>query len=75
MALPDPDNPLAIELQQEAAVAYFAACKKMIGALNALETFDQAAAAAQRNAVSTSARAELLDVAAERVSRLRGVRV
>ena len=65
MALPDPNNPLAIEIQQEAAVAYFAACKKMIEALNVLEAFDQAAASASQNAEAR--RSELLDAAAERV--------
>jgi len=26
----DPDNPLAVEIQQEMAAAYFAACRKMV---------------------------------------------
>jgi hypothetical protein len=64
MALPDPENPLAIEIQQEAAVAYFEACKKMIDALDALKAFDHAVASA---AGIITAGAELLDAAAERV--------
>jgi len=38
----DPDNPLAVEILQEAAIAYFAACKKMVDSLEALKTFDRA---------------------------------
>ena len=47
----DPDNPLAAEILQEAAEAYFAGCKKMAASLKALRAFDRAvASSAQHNA-------------------------
>ena len=60
----DADNPLAIEIQAEAAAAYFAACKKMVDALAALKAFDLSAASL---APETKTRSELLEDAAERV--------
>jgi hypothetical protein len=34
------DNPLAAEILQEAAEAYFAACRKMVASLEALRAFE-----------------------------------
>lgn len=58
----DSDNPLAIEIRQEMAAAYFAACKKMVASLEALKAFDQSPDKAQ-----LTRRSELLAEAAERV--------
>jgi len=63
----DPDNPLAVELKQEKAAAYFAACKKMVDSLEALEAFDRAAASSTGDNVQIRRRSELLEEAAERV--------
>ena len=67
MSLDDPDNPLAIEIQQEKAEAYFAACRKMVDALEALEVFDRAVASETRDDKQSTHRSELLEDAAERV--------
>ena len=67
MPLDDPDNPLAVEIQQETAVAYFAACKKMVEALEALKAFDGAAASASPDQRQITRRSELLEDAVERV--------
>ena len=67
MAFIDPDNPLAAEILQEAAEAYFAGCKKMVASLEALRAFDRTmASSAQRNAQMVR-RSQLLDEVAERV--------
>lgn len=63
----DSDNPLAIEIQQEKAQAYFAACRKMVDALDALQAFDRAVASPNRDSERLTRRAELLEEAAERV--------
>lgn len=63
----DPDNPLAVEIRQEMASAYFAACKKMVAALEALKAFDQAAPAAIPDEKPSPRRLELLHDAADRV--------
>ena len=63
----DSDNPLAIEIQQETAAAYFAACRKMVDALEALQTFDRAVASSTRDNEQITRRSELLEAAAERV--------
>jgi hypothetical protein len=63
----DPDNPLAIEIRQEIAQAYFAACKKMVGSLEALAAFDRAVASSVSDNEQISRRAELLEEACERV--------
>lgn len=55
-------NPLAVEIHQEMAAAYFAACRKMVDALDRLQAFDQAALPEQ-----TTRRSELIAEAAERV--------
>jgi hypothetical protein len=49
MPLDDPDNPLAVEIQQETAATYFAACRKMVDALEALKAFDRSVASATRD--------------------------
>jgi hypothetical protein len=63
----DPDNPLAVEIRQESAAAYFAACRKMVEALEALKVFDHAVAPVTRDNERTTRRSELLEDAAERV--------
>jgi len=67
MAPSDPDNPLAAELMQETAAAYFAACKKMVEALEALEAFDRATHLETRDDARSRRRSELLEDAAEQV--------
>jgi hypothetical protein len=67
MPLDDPDNPLAIEIQQEKAAAYFAACRKMVDSLDALEAFDRAAASSPSDDGRIARKAQLLEEAAERV--------
>lgn len=63
----DPDNPLAAEILQEAGQAYFAACKKMVAALEALRAFDNAVGPAVREKERAARRSQLLDDAAEQV--------
>lgn len=67
MPLDDLDNPLAIEIRQEMAAAYFAACKKMVDSLEALQAFDRAQASSTPDNERIAGRSELLDDAAERV--------
>jgi hypothetical protein len=67
MPLDDPDNPLAVEIQQETAEAYFAACRKMIASLEALKAFDGAVGSSTRDDEQITRRSELLEQAAERV--------
>jgi hypothetical protein len=67
MAFIDPDNPLAAEILQEAAEAYFTACRKMVGSLEALRTFDHAVASGAQDDEQVMRRSQLLDEAAERV--------
>jgi hypothetical protein len=63
----DPDNPLAVEIQQEMAAAYFAACRKMVDSLAALKAFDGAVASPAPDNEQIRRRSELLDDATERV--------
>jgi len=63
----DPDNPLAIEIQQETAEAYFAACKKMVASLKALKAFDHALPSSDRDNQQITRRSELFEDAVERV--------
>ena len=63
----DPDNPLAVEIRQEMAEAYFAACKKMVNSLEALKTFDRAVASLPRDNEQITRRSDLLEDAAELV--------
>ena len=67
MPLDDPDNPLAIEIQQETAAAYFAACRKMVDSLEALKAFDRVLASSILDHEQIARRSELLEDAAERV--------
>ena len=67
MAFIDPDNPLAGEILQEAAEAYFAACRKMVDCLEALRAFDRAVAPSTQNDEQVTRRSQLVDDAAERV--------
>jgi len=67
MPLDDPDNPLAVEIQQETAAAYFAACKKMVASLEALKAFDHAPASSTRDSEQITRRSKLLEDAVERV--------
>ena len=63
----DSDNPLAIEIRQEMAAAYFAACKKMVASLEALQAFERAVGLATRDKAQIARRSGLLEEAAERV--------
>ena len=63
----DPDNPLAAEIKQEMAAAYFAACKKMVDSIDALQAFDRAVASSARDNEQIMRRSELCEEAAERV--------
>ena len=63
----DPENPLAVEIQQETAAAYFAACKKMVTSLEALKAFDHAFPSSSRDNKQVTRRSTLLDDAVERV--------
>jgi hypothetical protein len=67
MPLEDPDNPLAIEIRQETAATYFAACRKMVDSLEALKAFDRAVASATRDPGQIVRRSELLEDAVENV--------
>jgi len=60
----DPDNPLAVEIRQEMAAAYFAACRKMVASLEALKAF---AVVSSLDNEQILHRSELLEDAAERV--------
>ena len=63
----DPDNPLAFEIRQEMAEAYFAACKKMVASLEALAAFDRAVASSTLDNGQIRRRTELLEEACELV--------
>lgn len=63
----DPSNPLAIEIRQEMADAYFAACRKMVDSLEVLKEFDRAVGSATGDKEQMKRRTELLEDAAERV--------
>ena len=67
MSLDDPDNPLAVEIRQEAAAAYFAGCKKMVDALETLKAFDRAAVLLPSEQRQITRRAKLFEDAVERV--------
>jgi hypothetical protein len=67
MVFIDPDNPLAVEILQEAGEAYFAACRKMVDSLEAIKTFDSTVASPVLDEEQNALRSELLDKAAERV--------
>ena len=63
----DADNPLAAEIRQEMAAAYFAACRKMVDALEALKAFDQGSPNGSLDARKAAKRGLLLEEARERV--------
>ena len=63
----DPDNPLAVEIRQEMAAAYFAACKKMVNSLEALKAFNLTLVSPTLSKAQITRRSELLEEAAERV--------
>jgi hypothetical protein len=63
----DPDNPLAAEILQETASSYFAACRKMVDSLEALNAFDRSIGSGCQDDEQNARRSELLDEAAERV--------
>jgi hypothetical protein len=63
----DDDNPLAIELKQEKAAAYFAICKKMLAAIEALQAFDRNLPLRDATLQQKARRSELLADAAELV--------
>src|SRR4051812_48010627 len=63
----DADNPLAVEIRQEMAQAYFAGCKKMVASLEALKSFDRAVASAPLDHEQCMRRSELLEDAGEQV--------
>ena len=63
----DPDNPLAVEIRQEMAEAYFAACRKMVNSLEALKAFNQTLVSPTLDNAQAKRRSELLEEAAERV--------
>lgn len=67
MFLDDSDNPLAAEILQETAASYFAACRKMVDSLAALNAFDRAAASGLQDGERIAHRSKLLEDAAERV--------
>jgi hypothetical protein len=67
MVFIDPDSPLAAEILQESAEAYFAACRKMVDSLEALRAFDRAVASPVLDDEQIARRSELLNNAAERV--------
>ena len=63
----DPDNPLAVGIQQEMAAAYFAACRKMVDSLQALNAFDRSVGSSTHDNEQITRRSELLEDAVERV--------
>jgi hypothetical protein len=67
MPLFDPDNPLTIEIRQEMAEAYFAACKKMVASVEALKVFDRTVVSLTLDNEQITRRSELLEEAGERV--------
>jgi hypothetical protein len=67
MRADDQHNPLAIEIRQEAAATYFAACKKMVASLNALKAFDDSLASSTPEEHQIIRRSQLLEAASERV--------
>jgi hypothetical protein len=67
MPFDGPENPLMVEIQQEMASAYFASCKKMVAALDALKALDQTLASGTPTRDQITRRAELLAEAGERV--------
>lgn len=67
MPLDDPNNPLALEVRHEMAGAYFAACTKMLHALEVLKAFDEVVGSRSLDNHQIARRSELLEHAVERV--------
>lgn len=67
MSLDDLDNPLAVEIWQEMAATYFAACRKMVDSLEALKAFDESTASLTLDTEQFARRTQLIEEAAERV--------
>ena len=67
MPLDNSDNPLAVEIRQESAAAYFAACKKMVDSLEALKAFDREAPLPPQDQKQITHRSQLFEDAVERV--------
>jgi hypothetical protein len=67
MRFSDLDSPLGVEIQQELAASYFAACKRMVDSLEALRTFDRLHTFATLTQEEITRRSELLDDAGERI--------
>ena len=67
MSLDDLDNPLAVEIRQEMAATYFAACRKMVDSLEALKAFDEDTVSSTLDSKQSARRTQLLEEAAERV--------
>ena len=66
--LQDPDDPLAVEIQQEMAATYFAGCRKMVDCIEALKAFDRSVGSSTLTLDKQIARrSELLEEAAEKV--------
>ncbi len=63
----DRENPLALEIQQEKAEAYFGACRKMVASLDALKGFDQATARSLPDLKRAPRRSVMVEEAAELV--------
>lgn len=63
----DSETSLSIEIRQEKAEAYFAACKKMVASLDALKAFDQNIGARTLDSDQIAHRSGLLEEACERV--------
>ena len=63
----DADNPLGAEIRREMAEAYFGACKKMVDSLEALKGFDRGVSSPILTQDQIRRRADLLEVAGERV--------
>lgn len=63
----NPENPIEVEILQEMAASYFAACRKMVDSLDALKAFDRRFVAMAMTKGETARRSELLANAAERV--------
>ena len=63
----DSANPIAVEIWQEMAATYFAACRKMVDSLEALKGLDRTFASSAPSNGEIKRRSELLEDAAERV--------
>ena len=67
MRLFDPDNPLAIEIQEEKTAAYFEACRKMVDSLEELKSFDSDSSGTPKGKQRIGERSKLIEAVTERV--------